>query len=76
MKKNAILSLFVILTSSIFVTDLKADWNCSVDGYNGPKGTSCLYWDADSGCYMLVKHHSAFFGIFQWNTEEVAGCDY
>lgn len=76
MKKNVILSLFVILTSSIFATNLKADWGCSVDGYVGPNGTSCLYWDADSGCYMQITHHRAFFGLFKWNTEEEAGCDY
>lgn len=65
----------VILTSSIFVTDLKADWNCSVDGYVGPNGTSCLYYNASTGCYMRVEHHRAFFGLFQWNTEVEAGCN-
>lgn len=73
MKKNVILSLMVILTSSIFANKMSA---CSKDGYVGPNGTSCLYWDADTGCYMIVKHHRAFFGLFQWNTEDVAGCDY
>lgn len=65
----------VILTSSIFATNAKADWNCSKDGYVGPDGTSCLYYDASSKCYMRVEHHRTFFGLFQWNTVSVAGCD-
>ena len=75
MKKNVILSLVVILTSSLFATNAKADWNCSKDGYVGPDGTSCLYYDALTKCYMRVTHHRAFFGLFQWNTVDTAGCD-
>ncbi|WP_332454064.1 hypothetical protein [Chryseobacterium aquaticum] len=74
MKKTVILSLVVILTSSLFATNAKADWNCSKDGYVGPDGTSCLYYDASTKCYMRVEHHRAFFGLFQWNTVSVAGC--
>lgn len=65
----------MILTSSIFASNLNAQWNCSKNGYVGPDGTSCLYYDASTKCYMRVEHHTAFFGLFQWNTVEVAGCD-
>lgn len=72
MRKNLILSLFVILTSSLFADKVNA---CSVDGYVGPDGTSCLYYNSTTKCYMRVEHHRAFFGLFKWNTEEEAGCD-
>lgn len=75
MKKNVILSLVVILTSSLFASNLDAQWNCSVTGYVGPDGTSCLYYNPSTKCYMRVEHHRAFFGLFQWNTEVEAGCD-
>ncbi|KNB62968.1 hypothetical protein [Chryseobacterium sp. Hurlbut01] len=75
MKKTVILSLMVILTSSIFASNLDAQWNCSLDGYVGPDGTSCLYYNASTKCYYRVTHHRAFFGLFQWNTQEEAGCD-
>jgi nicotinamide mononucleotide (NMN) deamidase PncC len=73
MKKTVILSLMVILTSSIFASNLDAQWNCSVEGYVGPDGTSCLY--KQGGCYYRVTHHRILFGLFTWNTEEKVSCD-
>lgn len=73
MKKKIILSLFVVLTGSLFADKMSA---CSKDGYVGPDGTSCLYYDEASHCYMRVEHHRAFFGLIKWNTEKVAGCDF
>lgn len=73
MKKNVILSLMVILTSSIFASNLGAQWNCSVEGYVGPDGTSCLY--KQGGCYFRVTHHRILFGLITWNTQERVSCD-
>jgi hypothetical protein len=73
MKKNVILSLMVILTSSLFASNLGAQWNCSVDGYVGPDGTSCLY--KRDGCYYKVTHHTLLFGLIKWNTEAQVSCD-
>lgn len=65
-------TMIVALGGSALMNNANA---CALDGYVGPDGTSCLYWSASRGCYMRVVHHRAFFGLFRWNTEEVAGCD-
>ncbi|MCX8525770.1 hypothetical protein OF897_17790 [Chryseobacterium formosus] len=72
--KKMIFTATILLTlgGSALINNVNA---CSKDGYVGPNGTSCLYWDASTKCYMRVEHHRAFFGLFQWNTVEVAGCD-
>jgi len=62
-------TMIVAFSSNLFAG---GPWNCSVDGYVGPDGTSCLY--TLDGCYYKVTHHRLFFGLFKWNTEEKVGC--
>jgi len=67
-KTICLLALFAFTV----VPNLNAQYECSVNGYVGPDGSSCLYYL--NGCYYKVTSHRIFFGLFKWNTEEVVWC--
>lgn len=71
MKKTILTAILLIAFGG--TTFAGGPWNCSVDGYVGPDGTSCVY--KQDGCYFQVSHHSIFFGLIKWNTEKLITCD-
>ncbi len=72
MKKIVFLAtIMFIIGGSSLVNNANA---CSVDGYVGPNGTSCIYKDS-AGCFWKVTSHRFLFGLFKWNTEEMVTCD-